>query len=97
VAKDKVIVIGALLLVIGFLGYVVPITEFGSVTDLDNLCSSPLGELGQAFSDQARENCKTVGILSKLVYTMMGIGIILVIIGAVRVRANKNSNVPSNS
>ena len=82
-AKDEVIVIGALLLVFGFLGYVVPIVEFGSVTDLDRLCSSTFGQLGQTFNDQARENCRTAGILSKLVYTMMGIGTILVIIGIV--------------
>jgi hypothetical protein len=82
VAKDEVIVIGALLLVFGFLGYVVPIAEFGSVTDLDNLCSSGLGQLGQAFNDQARENCRIAGISSKLVYMMMGMGTILVIIGA---------------
>ena len=82
-AKDEVIVIGALLLVFGFLGYVVPIVEFGSVTDLDRLCSSTFGQLGQTFNDQAKENCRTAGILSKLVYTMMGIGTILVIIGAV--------------
>ena len=89
-AKDEVIVIGALLLVFGFLGYVVPIVEFGSVTDFDNLCSSTFGQLGQAFNDQARETCRIVGILSKLVYTMMGIGAILVIIGAV-IPSKKNT------
>jgi len=83
VAKEGAIVLGALLFVFGFLGYIVPIHEFGSVTDLDSLCSSPFGQLGQAFVEEAREVCQMASGLSKLAYGMMGVGAILVIIGAV--------------
>jgi len=83
VAKEGVVVIGALLLGFGFLGHVVPIGELGSVTDLDNLCSSLLGQFGQALNEEARENCQAASILSKLAYAMIGIGVILIIIGAV--------------
>lgn len=81
--KEGIIIIGALLLVFGFLGHVVPYGEFGSVTDIDELCSSLLGQVGQSMNAQARENCQVVSILSKIVYSMMGIGVVLIIIGAV--------------
>lgn len=82
-AKEAAVVIGALLLGFGFLGYIVPIGILGSVTDVDNLCSSILGQVGQAFDEQTRKNCQMTSILSKLVYATMGIGVLLIIIGVV--------------
>ncbi len=82
-AKEGVIIIGSLLFVFGFLGYIVPIGQFGSVTDVDSLCSSGFGQLGQAFNVQVRETCQMAGGLSKVAYSMMGLGALLVIVGAI--------------
>jgi|SRR3972149_5304788 len=81
--KEEAVVIGALLLGFGFLGYIVPIGQLGSVTDVDNLCSSMLGQVGQAYDEQARKTCQMASTLSKLVYATMGIGVLLIIIGVV--------------
>ncbi|MCV0372462.1 MAG: hypothetical protein K5793_02795 [Nitrosarchaeum sp.] len=82
-AKEGVMVFGSFLFVFGFLGYIVPIGQFGSVTDVDRLCSTAFGQLGQLFNTQVNETCQMVSGLSKVAYSMMGIGAIMAIIGAV--------------
>ena len=77
---------GVLLVFVGVLGYFVPISEFGSVVDLDNLCNSGFGQLGQAFVEDARKACQTFGYLAKLVYLFLGLGGLLIIVGYVKKR-----------
>ena len=75
-AHEGLAVFGSILFVFGFLGFIVPIGEYGSVTDVDNFCNT-------AFFLKATETCQMASSLSKVAYSMMGIGVILAIIGAV--------------
>jgi len=75
-AHEGLAVFGSILFVFGFLGFIFPIGEFGSVTDVDNFCNT-------AFFLKATETCQIASSLSKLAYSMMGIGVILAIIGAI--------------
>ena len=70
--------------IVDVFGYIIPIGELGSVTDVDSLCSSTLWQLGQASNEQAKETCDMASDMSKMVYVMMGIGIVVIIIGVIK-------------
>jgi len=74
---------GGVLIVIGIIVYVYPITNAGSASDINDLCTSAVGQFGKALSPQVRENCQIAKYIVIGSYAMMGIGALLVIVGSV--------------
>lgn len=81
--KVGLFVTGIILTILGIIGYIYPISEYGSVSDLHEICTSGLGQLGKMFSGDLRENCQTIKNMLIGTYALIGIGAILVIIGSV--------------
>ena len=81
--RTGLFVTGIILAILGSIGYVYPVSEYGSVSDLHELCSSGLGQLAKIFSGDARENCLTIKNMLIGIYALIGVGVILIIIGNV--------------
>ena len=78
------IVSGAILLGIAILGFLYPINDMGwSVPQAHELCSSGLGQLGQAFIGDIQKICLEFRYITYGIYALGLIGIILVIVGVV--------------
>ena len=83
-ARSGIISVGIVLLFMGILGWIIPITEDGqSVTDMNDLCNSILGQIGSAINKTAQENCILTKNISNLIYALIGIGALLTIIGSI--------------
>lgn len=64
-------------------GYIVPINDQGwTIPSANDLCTSGLGQLGQMFSGDAKENCRIVSMMNLGIYGFGFIGIILIIVGS---------------
>ena len=82
-AKVGAVVAGIILFLIAGLGYVYPINDAGyTITQMDDLCSSGLGQLGQIFLGDVKENCRILNVMTLGIYGLGLIGIILIIVGA---------------
>lgn len=93
--KAGLVAAGAILIVLGIIAYVYPITSVGSFSDVNDLCNSAIGTFGKVLSAQVRENCQTAKYLVLGSYAFMGIGALLVIVGSVT-RGN-TSSIPQQS
>jgi hypothetical protein len=51
------IAVGGILIVLGIIGYVYPISSAGSASDINDLCNSAIGQFGKVLSSDVRENC----------------------------------------
>jgi len=86
--------VGIFFLLIGGSGFLMPNsvwnegsrgTQFAEMTipELHDLCSSGLGQLGQAFSGDIQKGCSEIRIVAYGIYGSGIIGLILIIVGAV--------------
>ena len=84
-ANGWVIGLGIVFGILSALGFLVPITDAGySVVQLDELCSSGFGQLGQLFGGaDIQQRCQQVKLITYVVYGLGLIAIILIIVGAV--------------
>ncbi len=81
--KAGLIATGGILIVIGIIVYVYPISEIGSVSDINDLCGTILGQLGTTFNQDARQGCQTAKYVVVGSYALIGIGALLVIVGSI--------------
>lgn len=81
--KAGLIAIGSVLIVLGIIVYVYPISSLGSVSDINDLCGSVLGQFGKAINQDAREGCQTAKYVVVGSYASIGIGALLVIVGSI--------------
>ena len=81
--KAGIIATGGILIVIGIIVYVYPITELGSVSDINDLCGTILGQLGTTFNQDARQGCQIAKYVVVSSYALIGIGALLVIVGSI--------------
>ncbi len=79
-----VLVAGIVLVIIAGIGFIVPITDTGySIPQINELCTSGLGQLGQLFSGDLQQVCFEYRYFTYGIYGFGLMGIILVIVGAV--------------
>jgi|GEM_PF-446216 len=88
-ANKAAIGIGVFFLIIAGLGFVYPISDGKSIVQVDGMCKSGMGQLGQFFSSSGQQACQQVSLMSYGVYGMGLIGIILLIAGSVASRGQK--------
>ena len=88
-AGTGIFVVGVFLLVIALIGYVIPIDEGYSIPQVVGLCNSGMGELGQAFSGEIVKGCSEFNGLLMGVYGAGILGVVLMIVGAVRTGKKK--------
>jgi len=82
-ARGGLIAFGLLLILLAVAGYITPIGSEGhTIPQLDDVCRTALGELGQAFSAEVLENCREFSLLTLGIYGSGLIGFILIIVGA---------------
>ncbi len=81
--KAGLIATGGILIVIGIIVYVYPISEIGSVSDINDLCGTFLGQLGSSFNQDARQGCQIAKYIVVGSYALIGIGALLVIVGSI--------------
>ncbi len=81
--RSGIIAIGCILGFLGFLGRVDPAFNGRTIIEVSSLCKSGIGQLGQLFNLQLQHNCEIANGLAELTYALIGIGVILIIIGAV--------------
>ncbi len=75
---------GIILLAIAFIAYIFPLSDEGyTIPQVNDICKSGIGQLGQFFSPNTVENCRIVNNLMLGIYGFGLIGIILIIVGAV--------------
>jgi len=75
---------GIILFILAGIGYVYPIADNGmTIPQINDLCASGLGQLGQLFSGDAQKICREYGYVMYGIYGFGLIGIILIIVGAV--------------
>ena len=78
------LVTGIILFFIAVIGYFYPISEGYTAPQLNDLCTSDWGKLGQLFGGQdTRESCNILQMMTFGIYGFGLIGIILIIVGAV--------------
>ncbi len=81
--RAGILAIGIVLFFYGFLGLVTPISNDKTIMDYNDLCKSGFVQFFEIFSHQIQQNCATAKDLANLVYAVIGIGMILIIVGAV--------------
>jgi hypothetical protein len=81
--RTGIVAVGCILGFFGFMGLLVPVYNGRTITEISDLCKSGLGQIGQLFSQQIQQNCETANLLAVLIYALLGIGVILIIVGAV--------------
>ena len=89
--------VGGVLLVIAALGYVIPIDSGYSIPQVVALCDSGMGELGRAFSSEILKGCSEFNGLLIGVYGSGVLGVILMIVGAVKPESSKKDKTDMNS
>ena len=83
-ARGGLVGFGVFLILLAVAGYITPIGSEGhTIPQLDDVCRTALGELGQAFSAEVLENCREFSLLTLGIYGSGLIGFILIIVGAV--------------
>lgn len=91
-AETPLIVLGLFLLGLTALGYLVPVTDNGfTIPGVNNLCQSGLGQLGQLFSGDVQQTCNQYQLMLYGMYGLGIIGIILIIVGAVKPSISKKN------
>lgn len=89
-ANKGTLAAGIVLVIIAGIGFIFPINDRGySIPQVNELCTSGLGQLGQLFSGDLQQICQEFRYLTYGIYGIGVIGIILVIVGAV-VPSKKN-------
>ncbi len=98
-AGAGIFVVGGVLLVIAALGYVIPIAgeEGYSLPQVVGLCNSGMGQLGQAFSGDIVKACSDYNVMIIGVYGSGVLGVILMIVGAVKPESSKKDKTDMNS
>jgi len=89
VANGGAVAAGVILISLGIIGFIFPVNTFGftgmlsegTVVEIQEICSSGIGQLGQALNQEAKENCKWIRYGAYGVYAFLGIGVILLIVG----------------
>ena len=81
-AKGGVIGLGVFLIIIAVVGFIIPIGDY-TIPQINNMCTSGMGQLGQMFSNDNRANCLIINYLHFGIFGFVGIGFILLIVGAV--------------
>ena len=74
---------GILFLFLAIIGYIFPIDDGYSIPQVVGLCSSGMGQIGQAFSGDIVKGCSDFNSLLIGLYGSGVIGIVLLIVGAV--------------
>lgn len=83
--KISIIVIGSIFLFLAVISFIVPISgNQYSILQAYNLCNSTLGSIGQAFSEQAQENCINANSWLAPIFSIGFVGFILLIIGFIK-------------
>jgi len=82
-ANKAAIGIGVFFLIITGLGFVYPISDGKTIVQIDGMCQSGIGQLGQIFSASGQQACQQVKLMTYGVYGFGLIGIILLIAGSV--------------
>jgi|APSaa5957512535_1039671.scaffolds.fasta_scaffold08746_5 putative membrane protein len=88
-ANGAAIGIGIFFLIIAGVGFVYPVSDGYTIVQVDDICKSGLGQLGQLFSASGQQGCQQVKLMSYGVYGSGLIGIILLITGSVSSRGQK--------
>ena len=79
--RIDLIFVGVILILFGFIGFIAPVGEFGSMITTDSLCSSFLGAVGQAGSSEIASACLGAKLGTLLVYISLGLGPFLIYYG----------------
>ena len=75
---------GIVLFILAAIGFIYPINEIGhSAIQLNDLCQSGFGQIGQFFSRDAQENCRILNYVSLGIYGFGIVGLVLIIVGSV--------------
>jgi len=83
-ANKAAIGTGVFFLIIAGLGFVYPLSSDGyTIVQVDQICQSGLGQLGQLFSGSNQQTCQQIKLVSYGVYGFGLLGIILLIAGSV--------------
>jgi hypothetical protein len=101
VAHSGALVAGAFFAIIGGFGFIIPNSSWNknsigtpfenlTIIEINNLCTSGIGFLAQAFSPEIVDACSEIKLISYAIYGSIVIGIILFVVGAL-VTNNKNS------
>jgi len=84
VAKGNVVAGGSAILLIAIFGYFIPVTDTGlTIPQVNDVCATGLGQMGQMFSGDLQKICREFGYLMYGIYGFGIIGIILIIVGGV--------------
>ena len=80
--KTGVAIAGGILLGIAVIGFIMPLNDMGwSAPQINDICSSGLGQIGQAFSKDAQQVCLEYKYVTYGIYGFGLIGIILLTVG----------------
>ena len=75
---------GVVLLGLAVIGFIIPLNDMGwSAPQIHDICSSGLGQIGQAFSGDVQKVCSEFKYVTYGIYGFGLIGIILLIVGSV--------------
>jgi len=86
-ARGEIVAIGAILLFLGIIAFFTPIPNVGfTIPMANNLCTSDWMQFALMFSQdpESREACNIFGAMNFGIYGISLIGIILIIVGAVK-------------
>jgi len=82
---------GIMLFILALIGYSIPLSNEGhTVPQLNTICETSIGQIGQFFINDARENCRIFNLVTIGTYGFAIIGILLVIVGATIPKSFKN-------
>ena len=82
-ANNGAVAAGIVLIALGVIGYLYPITNIGSASDVNDMCNSAIGQFGKELNAQIKVNCQISKYIVLGSYVFMGVGALLVIVGAV--------------
>jgi len=90
VANAQAATAGIILFFLAILGYFYPYAANGmTIPQVNDICSSGMGQLGQAFSGDLIQVCREYSMLNIGIYGSGIIGMILLIVGALVPDSNK--------
>lgn len=89
--KAVIYVTGIVLVSIALIGYVIPVDEGYSIPEVVALCSTDMGQLGQAFSGDIVKACSEFNVFLMGVYGFGISGAVLMIVGAIIPESSKKN------
>jgi putative membrane protein len=92
VVNIAIISVGCLLLVIAVVGYITPFNMGWTIPGIDAICSGDMGQLGQTLSAEIQQGCSDYKLATLGIYGLGLVGIILIIVGAVISRGQKEAH-----